>query len=115
MFALGFAAFLLVRRVVSDGCVDRSHFWAIFGSAGRLPPRAGIAFSMQEDDPKPAEPHRWRIYVAAVAVLYLIFTWAAWHAAITWGGHTITYTTMIICAAGCVAAAGEALPRAAWP
>ena len=80
-----------------------------------LPPSAGIAFSMQEDDPIPAEPHRWRIYVAAVAVLYLIFTWAAWHIAIAWGGHTITYTTMIICAAGCLAAAGEALPQAKWP
>ncbi len=80
-----------------------------------LPPSAGIAFSMQEDDPIPAEPHRWRIYVAAVAVLYLIFTWAAWHTAIAWGGHTITYTTMIICAAGCLAAAGEALPQAKWP
>ena len=53
--------------------------------------------------------------MAAVAVLYLIFTWAAWHIAIAWGGHTITYTTMIICAAGCLAAAGEALPRAPWP
>ena len=70
---------------------------------------------MQEDDPKPAEPHRWRIYVAAVAVLYLIFTWAAWHTAIAWGGHHITYATIIICAAGCVAAAGEALPQAPWP
>ena len=80
-----------------------------------LPPSAGIAFSMQEDDPTPSEPHRWHRHVAAVAVLYLIFTWAAWHWAIAWGCCHHIHNHDLLRRRACLAAAGEALPQAKWP